>query len=82
MLGKAGARLLRRAKIVQDVIGEHQDACVAEARIRELAVSGGASAALAAGRLIERQGARKQAARAALPTAWRAFAKAGRKVFA
>lgn len=81
VLGKAGDRLLRRAKVVQDVIGEHQDACVAEARIRELAVSGGASAALAAGRLIERQQARKQAARAALPEAWRAFAKAGRAAF-
>ncbi len=82
VLGKAGARFLRRAKVVQDVIGEHQDACVAEAHIRELAVSGGASAALAAGRLIERQQARKQAARAALPAAWRAFAKAGRAAFA
>ncbi len=82
VLGKAGARLLRRAKAVQDVIGEHQDACVAEARIRELAVSGGASAALAAGRLIERQQARKRAARAELPAAWRAFAKAGRAAFA
>jgi CHAD domain-containing protein len=80
-LGKAGARLLRRAKVVQDVIGEHQDACVAEERIRELAVSGGASAALAAGRLIERQQARKQAAREALPDAWRAFARAGRAAF-
>ena len=73
VLGKAGARFLRRAKVVQDVIGEHQDAFVAEARIRELAVSGGASAALAAGRLIERQGARKQAAREELPAAWRAL---------
>ena len=81
-LGKAGGRFLDRAKELQDVIGEHQDACVAEARIRELAVSGGASAALAAGRLIERQGARKQAAREKLPAAWRAFAKAGRDAYA
>jgi CHAD domain-containing protein len=81
VLGKAGARFLRRAKVVQDVIGEHQDAFVAEARIRELAVSGGASAALAAGRLIERQGARKQAAREGLPGAWRAFVKAGRSAY-
>ena len=81
VLGKAGARFLRRAKVVQDVIGEHQDAFVAEARIRELAVSGGASAALVAGRLIERQGARKQAAREELPAAWRAFAKAGRSAY-
>jgi CHAD domain-containing protein len=80
-LGKPGPRLLRRAKAVQDVIGDHQDACVAEWRIRELAVSGGASTALAAGRLIERQQARKQAARAALPDAWAAFARAGRAAF-
>jgi CHAD domain-containing protein len=82
MLGKAGDRFLRRAKVVQDVIGEHQDACVAEERIRELAVSGGASAALAAGRLIERQQARKRAARGALPDSWRALARAGRATFA
>ena len=63
------------------MIGDHQDACVAEDRIRELAVAGGARSALAAGRLIERQRKRKQEARAALPAAWRAYEKAGKAAF-
>ncbi len=51
---------------VQDLIGAHQDAVVAEARIRALAVD---DARLAAGRIVERERARRKKARAALPTA-------------
>jgi CHAD domain-containing protein len=81
-LGKAGARFVRAAKDVQDVIGDHQDAYVAEIRIRELVASGRAArSALVAGRLIERQRLRKKAARKALPAAWRSFEKAGRAAF-
>ena len=80
-LGKAGAKLLDRAKEVQDVIGEHQDAVVAEARIRDLAARGGGRTGLAAGRLVERQRARKRAARHAFPDAWRRLDKAGRGAF-
>jgi CHAD domain-containing protein len=77
-LKKAGARFVRRAKVLQDVIGEHQDACVAEARLRELAARSRGRPALAAGRLVERQRVRKRAARRAFPAAWRALTKAGR----
>jgi CHAD domain-containing protein len=81
-LGKAGARFVRAAKDVQDVIGDHQDAYVAEIRIRELVASGRAArSALVAGRLIERQRLRKKAARKALPAAWRSFEKTGRAAF-
>ncbi len=80
-LKKKGARFVASAKEVQDVIGDHQDACVAEDRIRELAVAGGARSALAAGRLIERQRKRKQEARAALPATWRVYEKAGKAAF-
>jgi CHAD domain-containing protein len=82
VLGKAGARFVRAAKDVQDVIGDHQDAFVAELRMRELAASGRAPrSALVAGRLIERQRMRKNAARKALPAVWRRFEKAGRAAF-
>jgi CHAD domain-containing protein len=81
VLGKAGIRFVRRAKTVQDVIGEHQDAAVADGRIRELAVGSGSRTALAAGRLVERQRLRKKAARRAFPGAWRALEKAGRTAF-
>jgi CHAD domain-containing protein len=80
-LKKAGARFVKKAKVVQDVIGEHQDAVVAEERIRELALRGGSSTGLAAGRLVERQRQRKEAARRAYPAAWRDLDKAGRAAF-
>jgi CHAD domain-containing protein len=53
---------------VQDVIGAHQDAVVAEQRVRALAVD---EARLAAGRIVERERARRKKARAALPAAMR-----------
>jgi CHAD domain-containing protein len=68
-----------RAKDVQDVLGEHQDATVAEERIRELVaqVRGTGRTALAAGRLIERQRSRRVAAREAWPQAWKRLRRAG-----
>ncbi len=80
-LGKRGARFVERAKAVQDVIGEHQDACIAEDRLRALALRGGGKTGLAAGRLIERQRQRKSAARRAYPAAWSRLDKTGRKTF-
>jgi CHAD domain-containing protein len=73
------SRFVARAKDVQDVLGEHQDAVVAEERIRELVaqVRGTGRTALAAGRLIERQRARRTAARAAWPKAWKRLKAAG-----
>jgi CHAD domain-containing protein len=70
---------VRRAKGVQDVLGEHQDAALAEDRIRELVaqVRGTGRTALAAGRLIERQRERRASARAAWPKAWKRLRRAG-----
>jgi CHAD domain-containing protein len=75
----ADARFVARAKDVQDVLGEHQDAMVAEARILELVgeLRGTGRTALCAGRLIERQRARRAAARAAWPKAWKRLRRAG-----
>jgi CHAD domain-containing protein len=71
------------AKDVQDVLGEHQDAAVAEERIRELVaqVRGTGRTALAAGRLIERQRSRRAAAREAWPQAWKRLRRAGDDVW-
>jgi CHAD domain-containing protein len=80
-LGKKGSRFIDRAKVVQDVIGDHQDACVAEDRLRALAMRGGGKTGLAAGRLVERQRRRKRDARAEFPDAWKKLDKAGRKAF-
>ena len=70
----AGAEaIVERAKRFQDVVGEHQDAVVAEARLRELA---DAQTAIVAGRLIERQAERRRRALVATPKAWKRLAKA------
>jgi CHAD domain-containing protein len=70
------AKLVRRAKGLQDALGEHQDAVLARERLRELARAGDASLAFSAGRLAEREKARRIAARAQWPVAWRRLREA------
>jgi CHAD domain-containing protein len=75
----AGRReIAQQAKQFQDVLGEHQDATFAEARLRVLSETAAPAEALAAGRLIELERARKAAARAAWPDAWRKLDRAAR----
>ena len=62
--GRPVERLVDSLKALQDVIGEHQDAVVAEARLRAIAR---AKTAIAAGRLIEGERERRDRARAGLP---------------
>ena len=64
-------KLVKRAKKLQDVLGEHQDAVVAAERLRELAVGAAPEQALVAGRLVECEEERRLEARAAWPKAWR-----------
>jgi CHAD domain-containing protein len=61
---KALTRYLAAVRALQDVIGEHQDAVVAEAKLRGIAR---ASTAIAAGRLIEREQERRRERRRAYP---------------
>jgi CHAD domain-containing protein len=76
-LGKGATRVTERATALQDVLGEHQDAIVAEVRLRELLPKlQGSGAAFAAGRLVERERARRAATRAAVPKAWRKLERA------
>lgn len=80
--GKRATRFVREAKAFQDVLGDHQDAIVAEARIRAaLTQLGGEVLAFAAGRLVERQAARRRAARAAFPGAWARLARLGKEAW-
>ena len=62
--------LVKRAKKLQDVLGEHQDAVVAAKRLRELAAGAAPEQALVGGRLVEREEERRLKARAAWPKAW------------
>ncbi len=66
---------VKRAKKLQDVLGEHQDAVVAVDTLRELAAAATPGQALAAGRLVERERARRAEARAAWPKTWKRLQK-------
>ena len=80
--GKPARQVVARAKAFQDVLGAHQDAIVAEARLRGLlAEPTGSGAAFAAGRLVERERERRVEARSELPKAWRALDRAARKAW-
>ena len=70
------SKVVTRAKQLQDVLGEHQDAVVAGERLRALAARGDATLAFAAGRIAEREEARRREARKRWPSAWRALRKA------
>jgi CHAD domain-containing protein len=66
------------AKQLQDVLGEHQDSTVAEARLRALGAVAPSGQAVVAGRLLERERLRQAAARADWPSAWRRLHRAAR----
>jgi CHAD domain-containing protein len=83
LLGKDGRKVVDAAKTFQDVVGAHQDAVVAEARIRAaVRKARGVGSALAAGRLIEAERTRRRGARADLPQAWRRLRRRALAVWA
>jgi CHAD domain-containing protein len=80
-LGEGGeplATLADSLRAVQDLIGTHQDAVVAEQRVRSLATD---ESRLAAGRIVEHERARKRRARADLPSAWKRVERSAEKAF-
>ena len=53
------------------MLGEHQDAVVAGERLRAFAAAGDPALAFAAGRIAEREEARRREARERWPSVWR-----------
>jgi CHAD domain-containing protein len=81
--GKQAKRFVEAAKSFQDVVGEHQDAVVAEERLTALVPRAKSTEAVfAAGRLVERQQRRRRHARKSLPKAWKKLRRQGRKAWA
>lgn len=72
--GKQVGRLVKAATALQDVLGEHQDACVARQRVAQLLDGFGDvvdfDVVFVAGRLVEREEMSRAAARQAWPAAW------------
>jgi CHAD domain-containing protein len=81
-VGRPAERLIDRLKHLQDILGANQDAVVAEARLRELASEGShRGIGLVAGLLVERQRARRRAAREAFEEWWPKVRRRGRKAW-
>ena len=78
-LGKRAVPFLEAAKELQDVLGIHQDAVVAEQVLREQVVALPA-AGVAVGRLIERERQRRVEMRRTYRAAWKQLDRAGRAV--
>jgi len=76
-LGKRGKAFVEAAKELQDVLGDHQDAVVADGRIRAWARDGAARSE-AVERLLATERERREAARAAWPAAWKALKRAAK----
>ena len=77
-LGVPGERFIEAAKLLQDVLGAHQDAFVAEQHIRAWS-AGKTEAADVVRTLLKRERARRKSARAEWPQAWRLLERRARK---
>jgi CHAD domain-containing protein len=77
-LGERGKEFVDAAKKMQDILGDHQDSVVAEARIRHWLETTPGSA-FAAGRLVQLERDRRAAARVAWPKAWQRLDRAARR---
>jgi CHAD domain-containing protein len=73
--GKRARIFAQAAAELQDVLGAHQDAVVAEAWLREAAAGAGARTAFVAGELAAREQRAAARARRAWPAAWKALSR-------
>jgi len=76
--GRPLVELARALRDLQDVIGTHQDAVVAERRVRTLATQ---DSALAVGRIVERERRRRLEMRARVPELWKRIRRAAAQAF-
>lgn len=80
--GKRVAAYIDALKGLQDVLGDFQDAVVAEGRVVDFLPEAGSSRqAFALGRMAELQAAKKRRVAAEFPPAWRRVNKKGRKAW-
>ena len=79
--GKARRRFLADARVLQDLLGQHQDAVVTEGALRAAFVGDRrTAAAFVAGRVAERQQARRAHVLERLPAAWKRLRKSGARL--
>lgn len=81
-VGKPATRFIKKARVVQDVLGMHQDAIQAEAYVRAfLKQSTDVRTAFVAGRMVERQRERRDRAGKNMRRLWKGLLKQGEKAW-
>jgi CHAD domain-containing protein len=80
IVGRRAERFIRKAKTLQDILGEHQDAVVAEQYVRR-AAGKAPGARLLTRWLVDRQGERRAEARAAFTEQWPGLKRRGRRAW-
>ena len=81
-VGRRARRFIDQAITLQDILGEHQDAAVAEQRLRRLLGTAGGGRGSVGQRLLERQRGRRRAAWTAFQDRWPKVERRGRKAWA
>jgi len=82
IVGESAERFVARTKKLQDILGEYQDAVVAEKRLRTLVAEDRRSpVALLANELVKRQRVRRQAAQLDFFEQWPKLERRGRKAW-
>ncbi len=81
-VGKPASRYIQQLKGLQDLLGEHQDAIVAEAWLdKALARTRGVRTAFIAGRIVERFRRRRRKARSTVRKIWPKLERRGKKTW-
>ncbi len=80
IIGRRAERFIAKAKKLQDILGEHQDAVVAEEYLRKVTERTPAAQALAQ-QLIKQQRTRRKKALAAFSKKWPKLKRRGRKAY-
>ena len=82
MAGRPAQKFIKRAKKLQDALGEHQDAAIAELRVRSLLrAERRPLAATLSNRLVGKQRARRAEAKAEFFEGWPGLERRGRKAW-
>ena len=77
--GRGAVRFIEQIKLLQDQLGDIQDAVMAEDRLRRFtSKKAGKRSAFLAGQMVERQRQRRRQAKRAFPSIWKQVKKCGK----
>jgi CHAD domain-containing protein len=81
--GRAATRFIDKIKLIQDQLGDIQDAVIAEDHLRRFtSKKAGRHSALLAGQMVERQRQRRRQAKQAFHSTWKQVKKCGKEAWA